>query len=79
MHFHRTKRPLGEEVNNTIHHNAFFGLVELTSPKNLKQLCAGGQWNTVMLDRGLLYLAFSYITAGIWDPWNVNYDCTERS
>lgn len=81
IHFTNGQKPAGKQTMEQWHHTFVFGLVEGSSPIDLKTACKDGDWNQVttkvtfmnglagMVD-GLL------IGVDLWQPWTAQYTCS---
>jgi len=59
------------------HHDAVFGLAEVSDPVDLGKRCDGRAWATVEVQETFVQGLVSAVTYSLYNPWNVSYACQE--
>ena len=78
MHFTNTDLKANNKNSQNLeswHHNAIVGLVEISSPVGLDQICKEGTWQSVTVEESFINGLVEMISYNMWNPRTVTINC----
>lgn len=78
IYFQNDARESTQVGEDQLYHLWLFGAVDSSGSVNLERECGGNDWRTVKTELSVLSGAIRLLTAPIYTPWGVAWECAER-
>lgn len=75
IYFERGARSSRQLTFGEWHHDAVFGLVEVSDPVDMNQRCETKDWSAIKVEKTFVQGLVGMVTYSLYDPWDVSFSC----